>query len=42
MFEDFAGMVGDADLIEASVRASERTQAWLDASWRDAVARERG
>jgi hypothetical protein len=40
MFEDFTKMVGDPALFEASVRASERTQAWLDAAWASAVANE--
>jgi predicted dehydrogenase len=40
MFEDFAAMVGDADAFEASVTASERTQAWLDAVWESATAKE--
>jgi predicted dehydrogenase len=40
MFEDFAAMVGDPQLREASVRASERTQAWLDAFWESALANE--
>ena len=41
MFEDFTKMVGDPALFEAGVRASERTQAWLDAAWASAVANER-
>jgi predicted dehydrogenase len=40
MFEDFTKMVGDPALFEAGVRASERTQAWLDAAWNSAVANE--
>ena len=40
MFEDFTKMVGDPALFEASVRASERTQALLDAAWASAVANE--
>jgi predicted dehydrogenase len=40
MFEDFTKMVGAPALLEASVRASERTQAWLDAAWASAVANE--
>lgn len=40
MFEDFTRMVGDPALFEAGVRASERTQAWLDAAWASAVANE--
>lgn len=39
MFEDFAAMVGDRSKIEASMAASERTQAWLDAFWNSAVER---
>lgn len=41
MFEDFTKMVGDPALFEAGVRASQRTQAWLDAAWESAVANER-
>jgi hypothetical protein len=33
MFEDFAAMVGNSELLQASVMASERTQEWLDAVW---------
>jgi predicted dehydrogenase len=40
MFEDFARMVDDRSLLAASVRASERTQAWLDAAWNSAVSNE--
>jgi predicted dehydrogenase len=40
MFEDFAAMVADPEWIEASMGASERTQAWLDAVWESAVANE--
>jgi predicted dehydrogenase len=40
MFEDFTAMAHDAALFEASVRASERTQHFLDASWNSAVANE--
>lgn len=40
MFEDFAAMIGDPQRIEASMRVSERTQAWLDAVWQSAVANE--
>jgi predicted dehydrogenase len=40
MFEDFAAMVGDPDWQEASIRASERTQEWLDAIWNNALANE--
>ncbi len=42
MFEDFAVMVGNAELFEASVTASERTQEWLDAIWNEAVKNGRG
>jgi predicted dehydrogenase len=42
MFENFAAMVGDSDLFEASVAASERTQEWLDAIWNKAIQNERG
>jgi predicted dehydrogenase len=41
MFENFAAMVGNSDLFEASVAASERTQEWLDAIWTKAVQNER-
>ena len=37
MFEDFAAMVGNSDLLEASIRASERTQEWLYAVWNSAI-----
>lgn len=40
MFENVAAMVGNTDFFEASVRASERTQDWLDAVWASAVANE--
>jgi predicted dehydrogenase len=40
MFENFAAMVGHADLFEASVAASERTQEWLDAIWTKASQNE--
>ena len=40
MFENFAKMVGNQALFEASVRASERTQQLLDAVWESAVAIE--
>lgn len=33
MFDDVAALVGDSEGIEASMRASERTQALLDAAW---------
>jgi hypothetical protein len=41
MFEDFATMVGNSELLEQSIRASERTQAWLDAVWNSAIENER-
>ena len=41
MFEDFAAMVGDPGLFEASVAVSERTQEWLDAIWTKAMQNER-
>jgi hypothetical protein len=41
MFENFAAMVGNKDLFEASVAASERTQEWLDAIWTRAIKNER-
>jgi predicted dehydrogenase len=41
MFENFAAMVGDPKLFEASVAASERTQEWLDAIWNKAIQNER-
>jgi len=41
MFENFAAMVGDSRLFEASVAASERTQEWLDAIWTKAIQNER-
>lgn len=41
MFEDFAAMVGDPSKIDASISASERTQEWLDAFYKSAVANER-
>jgi predicted dehydrogenase len=37
MFENFAAMVGNADLFESSVAASEKTQEWLDAIWTKAI-----
>jgi predicted dehydrogenase len=42
MFEDFAAMVGSQELLDASMRASERTQRWLDAIWGSAIENERG
>jgi len=41
MFENFAAMVGNPALFEASVAASERTQEWLDAVWTKAMKNER-
>lgn len=41
MFEDFAAMVGKPELIEASIRSTERTQQWLDAIWQSALKNER-
>lgn len=41
MFEDFAAMVGKPELIEASIRSTERTQQWLDAIWQSALENER-
>jgi predicted dehydrogenase len=40
MFEDFAAMVGDEAWIARSMRASERTQQWLDAVWESALQNE--
>jgi len=40
MFEDFAAMVADPALKEASMAVSERTQQWLDAFWNSALANE--
>lgn len=40
MFEDFAAMVGNSKVFEASIRASERTQQWLDAVWDSALENE--
>ena len=40
MFEDFATMIGNAALLEASSAASERTQKWLDAIWNSAIRNE--
>jgi len=41
MFEDFAAMVADDTWIDRSIRASERTQQWLDAVWESALENER-
>jgi predicted dehydrogenase len=40
MFEDFAAAVADAALREQWIRATERTQALLDAVWQSALANE--
>ncbi len=40
LFENFAAMIGDSSSLAASIRASERTQAWLDAIWRSAIENE--
>jgi predicted dehydrogenase len=40
MFENFAGMAGDADWRQRSMHASERTQALLDEAWAAALAAE--
>ncbi len=40
MFEDFGSAIHDASLREQWMRASERTQAWLDAAWASALANE--
>ena len=41
MFENFAAMVGNPALFEASVAASEKTQEWLDAIWIQAMKNQR-
>ena len=41
MFENFAAMVDDPKLFEASVAASEKTQEWLDAIWTQGLKNER-
>ncbi len=41
MFEDFANMIGNPELIEASIRSTEKTQQWLDAIWESALKNER-
>ena len=41
MFENFAAMVGNAGLFEASVAASEKTQEWMDAIWTKAMQNEK-
>jgi predicted dehydrogenase len=40
MFEDFATMIGNSALLEASAATSEQTQKWLDAIWNSAVRNE--
>ena len=40
MFEDFATMIGNPALLEASSAASEQTQKWLDAIWNSAIRNE--
>jgi len=40
MFENFALMVNDPEGIARSMRASERTQEWLDAVWESALENE--
>lgn len=40
MFEDFAAMTANPEEFEASVRASEQTQRWLDAVWESALENE--
>ena len=40
MFEDFAAMIGNPALLEASIRVSERTQLFLDAVWASALENE--
>ena len=40
MFEDFATMIGNPALLEASAAASEQTQKWLDAIWNSAIRNE--
>lgn len=42
MFEDFAAMIGNPELLAASSQASERTQKWLDAIWKSAISNEVG
>lgn len=37
MFEDFAAMIGVPTRVEASIRASERTQELLDAIWESSI-----
>jgi len=40
MFEDFAAMVVNPDMLAASIRSTERTQEWLDAIWNSALKNE--
>lgn len=40
MFDDVARMVGNTELIEASIRSTETTQQWLDAIWNSALKNE--
>ena len=40
MFEDFAAMIGNPELLAASSHASERTQKRLDAIWNSAISNE--
>ena len=40
MFENFAHMLGHSERLDASTRASLRTQAWLDSAWRSALENE--
>jgi predicted dehydrogenase len=40
MFEDFAAMIGDPELLAASIHSTERTQQWLDAIWNSALKNE--
>ena len=40
MFQDFAAMIGDQSAMDRSVKASERTQALLDAAWQNALTNE--
>jgi len=40
MFENFAALVDDGEAREASIRRSQRTQAWLDAVWASALQNE--
>lgn len=41
MFEDFSAMVGNPELMEASIRSTQRTQEWLDAFWNSALKNEK-